>query len=444
MHYPEEFIQELKEVLGEDTEKYLALSDTPYYRGISVNRLKTSPESLLPLLPFEAEPSPFYRDGFYIPHNTNGIGNLPLHHAGAFYVQEPSATSAVPLLEIEKGDFVLDLCAAPGGKSAQIASLLGGTGLVWSNEYVRSRAKILLSNFERMGIGRGVVSSCHPDNLASDLAGCFDKVLVDAPCSGEGMFRKDAGALAEWSREHVIACAGRQIGILHSAAKCVREGGLLVYSTCTFSPEENERTVLRFLEECPDFEPYDIEEPFGRKTSLANAVRITPLEGGEGHFAARFRKKGNASRRQPKMTAEKIRNKETAKLTECFLDDVFAKRPDFRPIVRGEKLYLQPEDFLPTDEPGVIRAGILAGEIVKNRIEPCHALFTAFPPEYFRRVLSLTVQDARTDAFLHGSEIDCNGESGYTAVALEGMTFGFGKCSGGRLKNKYPKGLRLL
>lgn len=443
MNVPVEFINELRAVLGDDTGKYMELSKLPCFRGISVNRLKTTPEKLLPLLPFAVEKSPFYQDGYYIPSDTDSIGSLSLHHAGAFYVQEPSAASAVSLLDIHKGDHVLDLCAAPGGKSAQIASLLGGSGLIWSNEIVRNRAQILLSNFERMGIARGVVSSCHPDVLCERLSGCFDKVLVDAPCSGEGMFRKNPDAIAEWSREHVLACANRQLSILQSAARCVRDGGTLVYSTCTFSHEENEGVLAHFLETCPDFEPYDIDEPFGRKTEYANAVRITPIEGGEGHFAARFRKKGDGIRSTNTFRPGKSKNRDAEKLAEKFLDDIFTVRPELVPTIIGNKLYLIQEDIPPVDGIGVIRAGVFSGEFVKNRIEPAHSLFTSADPEHLRRVLDLHIDDPRVSEFLHGNETDCNGDSGYTAVAVEGIITGFGKCSNGRLKNKYPKGLRM-
>ena len=442
MNLPSEFLKELKTVLGQDAEKYKEMFDQPAFRGISVNRLKITPERLLPLLPFAAWQSPFYKDGYYIPADTEGIGAHPLHHAGAFYVQEPSAASAVSLLDVQKGEKILDLCAAPGGKSSQIASLLGGTGLIWSNEVVKNRSRILLSNFERMGISAGVVSSCRPEILCSRLEGYFDKVLVDAPCSGEGMFRKNHDAVAEWSLEHVTACANRQISILQSAAAALREGGVLVYSTCTFSYQENEGVVQRLLEACPELEPYDMEEPFGRKTRFSNAVRITPMEGGEGHFAARFRKKGNNGSAKPSGQHYPKMNKDIMKLTEKFLNDIFWVRPELIPVVRGDKLYLVPDNLPDTDGLNVIRSGVLAGVIVKNRIEPEHALFTSTSPSALRRVLALSADDKRTDEFLSGNEIDCDGENGYTGVAVEGMITGFGKCSGGRLKNKYPKGLR--
>ena len=447
MNLPTEFLEELKTVFASDTEKYISAFNDPCFRGISINRLKTSPEKILPLLDFAINKSPFYCDGYYIPSDLEGIGNSPLHHAGAFYVQEPSASSAVGLLEIQKGDHVLDLCAAPGGKSAQIASLLNGSGMIWSNEPIKNRAKILLSNHERMGIPNGVVSSCYPDVLCPKLKGFFDKVLVDAPCSGEGMFRKNPDAILEWSREHVISCANRQLSILISASECVREGGILVYSTCTFSPEENELTAEHFLDACPDFEPYDINESFGRTTQLKNAVRITPLEGGEGHFAARFRKKGNAPRTvshfSKSLKKPQKLSKDLQKLTEAFLDDIFISRPDMNTEVFGNSVFLRSKELPDTEGLAILRKGIYAGEIIKNRIEPAHSLFVTARPENLTRVLDLNIDDPRVNEFIKGLEIKCEGEKGYTAVAVEGMILGFGKCSGGRLKNKYPKGLRV-
>ena len=196
LELPCDFLEEMEKVLGDDYQLYLQLMEKEAFRGISLNRLKMSD---INILPFEVKKCPFYKDGYYI-SDEKGIGNTPFHHAGAFYVQEPSAMSAVTLLDVREGEKILDLCAAPGGKSAQIASCLNGTGLIWSNEVVKNRAQILLSNFERMGIAKGVVSSCYPEVLCRKLEGYFDKVLVDAPCSGEGMFRKNPEAVKEWSK----------------------------------------------------------------------------------------------------------------------------------------------------------------------------------------------------------------------------------------------------
>ncbi len=444
MNLPKDFLNEMQEILRDDYAQYLESANDEPFRGISVNRIKTTPEQLLPLLPFETKKSPFYSDGYYIPSDEQGVGSLALHHAGAFYVQEPSATSAVELLDVQQGDRVLDLCAAPGGKSSQIASKLNGTGLIWSNEVVKNRAQILLSNFERMGIANGVVSSCYPEVLCERLNGFFDKVLVDAPCSGEGMFRKNPDAVTEWSREHAEACANRQLSILDSACECVREGGILVYSTCTFSFVENEEVVEQFLQKHTDFEMCDIPEHYGRATRLSCAVRITPIEGGEGHFAAKLRRKGNGAVPQYSTTVNRNqKNSGDYQTAEKLLKDIFVKMPSGVLSINKDKVYLLPNGLPNTEQLGVIRAGVLVGEIRKNRIEPAHSLMMSAQKENLKRVLNLEKDDPRVREFLEGLEIDCEGDNGYTAVAYCGIIMGFGKCSNSRLKNKYPKGLRI-
>ncbi len=428
LELPCDFLEEMEKVLGDDYQLYLQLMEKEAFRGISLNRLKMSD---INILPFEVKKCPFYKDGYYI-SDEKGIGNTPFHHAGAFYVQEPSAMSAVTLLDVREGEKILDLCAAPGGKSAQIASCLNGTGLIWSNEVVKNRAQILLSNFERMGIAKGVVSSCYPEVLCRKLEGYFDKVLVDAPCSGEGMFRKNPEAVKEWSREHVLSCAERQLSILRSAAHAVKDGGILVYSTCTFSYEENESVIRRFLEENTDFEMCDIGEHFGRKTELPCAVRITPVENGEGHFAAKLRKNG---------VSGKTEKADIKCAVPRELEDIFNEVPKGNYVLTGDKLYIMPDDLPDIKGLGVIRAGVLAGEFVKKRFEPSHALFMSAKADSIKRVLEL--DDDTVQAFLHGMEIDSDCTNGYTAVTYKGIITGYGKTSNGRLKNKYPKGLRL-
>ena len=287
------FLDKMKALLGDEFDDFLKFynSSGEHYRGLRVNTLKCSVEKLEKLLDFDLKSAPFCSESFYIPNEITSLGNNPLHHAGAFYIQEPSASSAVTMLDVQEGDYVLDLCAAPGGKSTQIAAKLNSKGFLWSNEIVKNRANILLSNIERMGIRNATVSNAYPEVLCDRLAGCFDKVLVDAPCSGEGMFRKDSTAESEWSDEHVKSCAERQLKILNSAKNALKDGGVMVYSTCTFSVEENEGVIGRFLEENPDFELEDANVNFGRPT-LEYARRIFPMDGGEGHFAARLKKSG--------------------------------------------------------------------------------------------------------------------------------------------------------
>ncbi len=437
----QDFLDEARKVFGEDYERFLSSYEEKPFRGISVNTLKISYDKIKSLLPFEPEKSPLYLNGYYINSDIEGLGNSPIHHAGGFYVQEPSASAPVTLLDIHKGDRVLDLCAAPGGKSSQIAALLDHSGLLWSNEIVKSRSQILLSNLERMGVRSAVISNCSPEALCDSLKGFFDKVLVDAPCSGEGMFRKNPKALDEWSREQVRVCAERQLSILESAAEAVRAGGSIVYSTCTFSQEENEGVIDKFLQCHDEFYVDKVKVNFGRKSCIEGGVRISPLEGGEGQFMIRLVKKGSDP---PSESPYKFDSNSTSvKIVENFLKEVFKIFPAGNIEVIASRAYLFPNNIPKLNGLGVIRAGVLIGEIKKNRIEPAHALFSAFPPEFFNRTLDFSQDEPEVMRFLRGEEIDCCGESGYTLFAVEGISCGFGKCSGGRLKNKYPKGLRI-
>lgn len=438
----DEFLFRIKSLLGDDFDEFLKFYENENYKGLRVNTLKCSAEKLRMLVDFELVNTPFCKEGFYIPSDVTSLGNSPLHHCGAFYIQEPSATSAVEMLGVEKNDFVLDLCAAPGGKSTQIGAKLQGTGLLWSNEIVKSRANILLSNIERMGISNAVVSNCHPDILCNELQGKFDKVLVDAPCSGEGMFRKNSDAQNEWSVEHVKSCAQRQLMILNSAKNALKEGGVMVYSTCTFSQEENEDVITQFLSENPDFELEDAGIDFGRKT-LEYACRIFPMDGGEGHFAARLRKKGEGyGSIIPYKNNQKIDDK-----VWDFYDSLFVDRPFGENLALvGEKIIILPENYNRNiKNTGIIRAGIILGEIVKNRIEPHHSVFMAAQKNECRSAVDFDLTSDEIQKFLHGEEIAVPSEvKGYTAVCVNEITVGFGKASNGRLKNKYPKGLRIL
>lgn len=443
--FPNDFLNKMQELLSaDDYATFLEDCEKTPYRGIRVNTLKCDIDKALKFLPFVNEQTPFCNKGFYIPYETKNIGDEPFHHAGAFYVQEPSASSAVTVLDVQKGDRVLDLCSAPGGKSTQIAAELDGTGMLWSNEYVKNRANILLSNIERMGISNAVVSNCHPDTLCNALSGYFDKVLVDAPCSGEGMFRKDNTAIEEWSLEHSISCGERQLSILDSAALAVKDGGTLVYSTCTFSIYENEHVISRFLDTHKDFELVESGVDFGRK-ALEKAVRILPSDGGEGHFVAKLKKCGEWV--ETPVSSNPINKFPERDIALKLYDEIFKTRvfgENFQKI--GDKIILMPNIDLPSlNGLGVIRAGILFGEIKKNRIEPCHSLFMAAKKEDLKNFVNLSYDDLRLEKFYHGEEIDIDDKvKGFTAVLVEGVSTGFGKASGGVLKNRYPKGLRKL
>ena len=435
------FLNRMRSLLGSEYETFLRYYETgEHFRGLRVNTLKCSPKKLRELLGLDLLPTPFCLNGFYIPQGVQSLGNSPLHHCGAFYIQEPSATSAAEMLGVKEGDFVLDLCAAPGGKSTQIGAMLNGTGLLWSNEIVRSRANILLSNIERMGIRNAVVSNAHPEQLCKQLVGRFDKVLVDAPCSGEGMFRKNSEAQTEWTVEHVRSCADRQLRILNSAKTSLKGGGVMVYSTCTFSREENEGVITRFLNENPDFTLEDAGVSFGRP-AMKYARRIFPMDGGERHFAARLRKKGECV-----ASAPCVCRSNTDEQILAFYDRLFPGRPFGENItVSRNKIIILPKNYQQGGAVPVLRAGVILGEIVKNRIEPHHSAFVAAAKESCAQAVDFAVDSAEIHEYLHGEEIAVPDDiKGYTAVCVNGMTTGFGKASGGRLKNKYPKGLRTL
>ncbi len=437
---PVDFTNRMKTLLGGDYTDFLKSYELPALKGVRVNPLKSTYAILERNLPFSLSPTPFSPLSYYIETNQK-VGMLPLHHAGAFYAQEPSAASAVTVLNPRPGERILDVCAAPGGKSTQIAGELDGNGLLWANEVVKNRAHSLLSNIERLGVRNAVVSSCRPEVLCKRLAGFFDKVLVDAPCSGEGMFRRDVQAIADWSIAHVQACAVRQAAILDCAAQAVKQNGILVYSTCTFSKEENEDTVSAFLQRNPQFVLEDCGVTFGMPgIGLTQTRRIYPMHGGDGHFVAKMRRVAENSCSAPTFSYKQTPMlKQAAELLHTLLQGAWTEEI----LQIKEQFVLPPQDLPQLEGLGVLRAGVLLGEGKTNRIEPAHALFMAAKPQELTQVLHLANDDPLTQRFLRGEELAISAEySGFTGVAVEGVLTGFGKSSGGRLKNKYPKGLR--
>lgn len=440
MDLPIEFKNRMQSLLGEEYVSFLACFALPHRRGIRLNPLKCDLETLRAALPFVPEQAPFSPLSYYAPAGVK-MAALPLYHAGAFYAQEPSASSAVTLLDPQPGERILDLCAAPGGKSTQIAALTKDRGLLWSNEVVRSRAAVLASNLERMGVKNAVISNAYPEVLAEKLAGYFDRVLVDAPCSGEGMFRRDDTAVSEWSEAHVKACAARQRAVLNSAARCLREGGVLVYSTCTFSVEENEGAVRQFLKDNPEFELEVPRVSFGRAACGLPAVRIYPMDGGEGHFAARFRRM--AKNHNAAAAFIPTADKAVQENAQALYSALFKDEPG-RFMRIADRVLLLPGDLPALSGIPILRAGVEFGILKKNRMEPVHGIFMAQCPENCRQELSLSHDSSVVYAFLRGEEIEAQNARGYTAVSVDGVVCGFGKASNGILKNKYPKGLRML
>ncbi|MBC5582073.1 NOL1/NOP2/sun family putative RNA methylase [Anaerofilum sp. BX8] len=427
------------------------------FRGVTVNTLRLPTEAFGAHAPFRVEKSPFCPAGFYLLEE-GGAGLHPYHHAGVYYVQEPSASAPAALLGVRPGERVLDLCAAPGGKTAQLGAALQGKGLLVANEFVSKRAAVLLSNIERMGIANAVVTNESAERLAEAFPGYFDRILVDAPCSGEGMFRKEPEALRQHSQRLIDSCAALQRELLASAAAALRPGGVLVYSTCTFSPEENEGTVGAFLREHLDFVLEDTSAQFGCPghasccgeglIEVEKVRRIYPVHGGEGQFMARLRKVGEGAALVPgrgRLAPEKLPRE-----AQRFLESSFPELCGAPAARHGARALLLPWEpvFLPKNL-RVLRAGVLAGELVPGRgrdarFEPHHSLYMAFGGKCANR-LELPVLDARVAAWLRGEQIAAPGQAaGYAAVTVDGFPLGFGKAGGGSLKNHYPKGLRNL
>ncbi|MGI6255016.1 MAG: RsmB/NOP family class I SAM-dependent RNA methyltransferase [Acutalibacter sp.] len=442
MEFPKAFLLEMEELLGQEYPAFLKSVQEPPHRGLRRNPLKCSEAQLRESLPFPLTPTAFSPLSYTFPAEVEGIGRLPAHHAGLFYVQEPSACSAVTVLDPQPGERVLDLCAAPGGKSTQIAGLLQGKGLLWSNEIVKNRAQVLASNVERLGVRNAVVSSCHPQQLCSALQGFFDRVLVDAPCSGEGMFRRDPEAIAQWTPQSPGACAQRQQAILDSAALAVREGGVLVYSTCTFSREENEDNVRWFLSAHPEFVLVHLSLPFGRPGVDGLPVcRIYPMDGGEGHFVAKFQRVGENTCLAGSFS-QYLSKKEEPEVRALY-EELFTSPYPGGAARFGDRVLLVPPESPALDRLGVLRAGVELAHQKGRRLEPSHGVFQAAKKEECRRIRDLSWDSPELLAFLRGEEIDCDGK-GFTALCAGGVPTGFGKASGGRLKNRYPKGLRNL
>ncbi len=451
---PQAFLQRMKEMLGEEYPLFLESYKETKNQALRLNPLKGEGGRFLELSPFLMEPVLWEENGYYYDEN-HKPGKHPYHEAGVYYIQEASAMLPAALLETQPGEKILDLCAAPGGKSTQIAAAMKGKGLLISNEIHPARARILSENIERMGICNAIVVNHSPDALAEHFPGFFDKILVDAPCSGEGMFRKNEEAVKEWSPENVRMCGQRQDEILDHAAKMLREGGKLVYSTCTFAPEENEGSISRFLKRHPEFalmtvqkhpgmvcgNPAWIKEP---AQGLENTIRLWPHRiKGEGHFAALLCKEGNAEGKRTGTYGYEtgISEKECREYT-AFKEEYLKKELTGVLIKFGEQLYLAPKETPSLNHLKVLRPGLHLGTLKKNRFEPAHALALALKPEEVLQSVDLTLENLQKVKYLNGQTFETDKQTGWCLVSVDGYSIGWGKAAGGIMKNHYPKGLR--
>ncbi len=469
---PEKFLERMKGMLGEEFPAFLESFDRENHRALRINKRKTTVAGFEKESPFTLRKVPWTANGFYYEAEAQP-GKHAYHEAGLYYIQEPSAMSVVPFLEAKPGERILDLCAAPGGKSTQIADEMDGEGILVCNEIHPQRARILSENIERMGVLNAIVTNETPAHLAEMFPGYFDKILVDAPCSGEGMFRKNAEAVTEWSEENVQICADRQDEVLTHAAKMLRPGGRIVYSTCTFAPAENEGTISRFVKENPDFTILPVEKPEGFVSGVAawveepakgieHTMRLMPHKvEGEGHFLAVLERKGEepAFDRSSKNGVEKsLSVKDYASYTEFAGEAVTGFDRTGTYLTFGEQLYMGPVDMPALKGLKVLRPGLHLGTLKKNRFEPSHALALALQKEQVARYVDLPAGGRWVQQYLNGQTLILGEEGlcvragksgevidnpkGWCLICVDGYSLGWGKLAGTVLKNHYPKGLR--
>lgn len=459
MNLPIEFEKKMKAFLGDEWDDFLYSYDNNRFQALRFNTLKVqSPEErmrILKTLKTSSDKKVSWANAAYYFDENVRPGKHPYHEMGLYYIQEPSAMSAAALLAPKPGMRVLDLCAAPGGKSTQLATYLGDSGLLVSNEINTQRSRILSQNIERMGIKNAIVTNEDSFVLASHFPGFFTAIQVDAPCSGEGMFRKLPEAIEQWSMENVAICAARQKEILDNAAVMLKPGGTIVYSTCTFSKEENEDVIEYFLERHPDFTLEEMERFWPHKVD------------GEGHFVAKLVRRGcvdtdlKADRKTKKNKNSKNRKnemkpaltKENMKLLSEFLDetiseDMAAWIKNSRLVMFGEQLYRLPDMEVDIKGLKVQRAGLHIGEFKKQRFEPSHSLALALKLSEAKNVVKLTWDDPQTTGFFNGQSVMLSDEQtaeckkGWALVCVDGYPAGWGKVNGAQVKNHYPKGLR--
>lgn len=445
--YPEAFLKECAEILGAEYPAFLSAMNESPRRALRLNPARENAAELA--RPYESggeSAVPWEPLGRYVaPDEKPGSGLA--HVCGAFYMQDASAMAPVAALDPRPGERVLDLCAAPGGKSGQIAARMRGEGFLLSNEIEFDRARILMGNLERLGVANAMISSAPSDVLARALPGFFDAALVDAPCSGEGMFRRDPDAVSEWTPASPEGCASRQREILDNAARLVKPGGRLVYSTCTFNRAENENTVSAFLDAHSEFAPADFALN-GVGSSKNGCLRLWPHRvEGEGHFVAKMQKSADAieppTAPAKKTPPAKNQRDSLSNAVQLLLRDALKRLPNGIPSLDGDSLRLLPTGAPPLSALAgvrVLRAGLPLSRVGRGYAEPEHALAMALNPADALRSLSLSDDDAYR--YLAGETLPTDAASGWTLAVWHGLPLGWGKISGGQLKNHLPKGLR--
>lgn len=452
----EEYLNRMRDLLGEEEfSAYLKSFDEERLYGLRVNTAKVTPEAFPELVSWDLKPVPWIPNGFYY-EGTERPAKDPYYYAGLYYLQEPSAMTPAMLLPVEPGDRVLDLCGAPGGKSTELGVKLAGKGVLISNDISNSRAKALLKNLELWGISNICVTSETPDKLADVFGPWFDKILIDAPCSGEGMFRKDDDMVKSYEERGPEYYSEIQKEITDQAVRMLAPGGLLLYSTCTFSRCEDEEIICHILENHQEMELIRLPlfEGASGGTGLDGCIRLFPHKiKGEGHFISLLRKNGGGAERTAAGSRERSRTEPQGKkgpalpteLTD-FLALMNREFDDSRIMIKNDSVYYLPENFVPAKELRYLRTGLLLGELKNKRFEPGQALAMTLHAEEFRQTISWKKEDDRVIRYLKGETISLTPEEGpvkgWCLVCVDGYPLGFAKGTGMALKNKYYPGWR--
>lgn len=455
MELPKLFEENMKNLLKEEYEEYKKCLDNPMFHGIRINTKKISVEDFLKINPFKLRQIPWCENGFYYDEDIDKPSKHPYYYAGLYYIQEPSAMTPAAVIPIEQGDRVLDICAAPGGKSTELAAKLNGTGILVSNDISASRAKALLKNLEVFGIDNSLIISEAPYKLSERFESYFDKILIDAPCSGEGMFRKSNSMITAWENNGNQLFADLQRSILTEVVKMLKPGGKILYSTCTFAPLENEKSIEFLLSlddslKIVDFEKYEhfdnghIEWGNTSNSDLEKCARLWPHKiEGEGHFVCLIEKEGTISNISNTGNYP-VKKAKLPKETEEFLNMINRSFDRNRLEISGDKLYYIPESFPAVRGLRILRCGLFLGEIKKNRFEPSQALAMALNSDEYSNIVDLSSEDERVYKYLKGETIDAEGKNGWALVCVDSYPLGWGKINNGVLKNKYLPGWRLM
>ena len=452
----EEYLNRMRDLLGEEEfSAYLKSFDEERLYGLRVNTAKVTPEAFPELVSWDLKPVPWIPNGFYY-EGTERPAKDPYYYAGLYYLQEPSAMTPAMLLPVEPGDLVLDLCGAPGGKSTELGVRLAGKGVLISNDISNSRAKALLKNLELWGISNICVTSETPDKLADVFGPWFDKILIDAPCSGEGMFRKDDDMVKSYEERGPEYYSEIQKEITDQAVRMLAPGGLLLYSTCTFSRCEDEEIICHILENHQEMELIRLPlfEGASGGIGLDGCIRLFPHKiKGEGHFISLLRKNGGGAERTAAGSRERSRTEPQGKKAPALpteLTDFLAlMNREFdgsRIMIKNDSVYYLPENFVPAKELRYLRTGLLLGELKNKRFEPGQALAMTLHAEEFRQTISWKKEDDRVIRYLKGETISLTPEEGpvkgWCLVCVDGYPLGFAKGTGMALKNKYYPGWR--